>query len=219
MRSNWCSVPGSIKSGLVSTPTVRRPSGSTSAASCSASAVARSAVHGTTTRIIVFRGAMYLLISRFVSAGTSLDWPSVATRASPGRSTRVRSGTSRAVTRTRMTVSVTPPFFAPGSKRMVAFMAAPTSAQGTRSSTPPWALIRAVQSESARARRSSTGARVTTPAPRRRGTPEMASSTLDLPALWSPMTTIAGKSNWAPRPMPRRRSLRSSTSRTSGCCW
>ena len=51
--------------------------------------------------------------------------------------------------------------------------------------------------------------RVTSPVPRGKGTPEMASSTLDLPADWSPMTAICGNGRSCWTPWLRKVSIRS----------
>mmetsp|Transcript_15503 Transcript_15503/g.44117 ORF Transcript_15503/g.44117 Transcript_15503/m.44117 type:complete len:246 (-) Transcript_15503:177-914(-) len=201
MSCTLLSVPGSMRSGFVSTPTVLSPSGSASAANLKASAVAKSALHAQTTSTIDWEGSMKVFDRRLVSSGTSGLCPSVATLAKPGKSTNVSSGAPGAVTR-RCTMSSVMPRRAPrceglrpGNALMVAFRASPTLSQGPSQPGTPSASTEALHVVSwLLDSLSSIGARVTTPVPRSNCTPEIASKTLDLPADWSPMTTILGKS-------------------------
>ena len=63
--------------------------------------------------------------------------------------------------------------------------------------------------------RNSSGHLVTMLVPRGSSTPEMASRTLLLPALWSPTTTTAGRGTSLSRPRERNSSIMSMNGRTS----
>uniref|UniRef100_A0A8W7Q0F7 Uncharacterized protein n=1 Tax=Anopheles coluzzii TaxID=1518534 RepID=A0A8W7Q0F7_ANOCL len=89
-RMSIASVPASIRSSLVSTASVRRPSGSTSFAILSASLVAMSVLAAVTASMIEFGFSMYFSTRSLICASMSSGWSPTGTFVMPGRSTSVR---------------------------------------------------------------------------------------------------------------------------------
>ena len=87
------SVPGSIRSSLVSTPSVLSPNGSSSCASLIASLFARSVFAPVTASIIALGLDMYLRDMSRICSSMSTGWSPTATLAIPGRSTTVSART------------------------------------------------------------------------------------------------------------------------------
>mmetsp|Transcript_29032 Transcript_29032/g.65555 ORF Transcript_29032/g.65555 Transcript_29032/m.65555 type:complete len:238 (+) Transcript_29032:156-869(+) len=84
------SVPGSIRSSLVSTPMVLSPLGSSSLASLRASLLARSVFAPVTASSIALGFDPYCALIWYICSSMSAGWSCTATFVSPGRSTMVR---------------------------------------------------------------------------------------------------------------------------------
>mmetsp|Transcript_1599 Transcript_1599/g.4471 ORF Transcript_1599/g.4471 Transcript_1599/m.4471 type:complete len:206 (-) Transcript_1599:77-694(-) len=125
----------------------------------------------------------------------------------PGKSNRVRSGTSgeRNLITTAAVVENAPPSRSHNLAVNFSITSATSSAFSNLIGAAPslgstQALAVQAAPGGARLMINCVAHRVTSPVPRGKGTPEMASNTDDLPALWSPMTAIwgSGKSCWTP---------------------
>mmetsp|Transcript_3740 Transcript_3740/g.7157 ORF Transcript_3740/g.7157 Transcript_3740/m.7157 type:complete len:391 (+) Transcript_3740:97-1269(+) len=93
IRTSIASVPLSIRSNFVRTPTVRSPAGSTSRAMARASELARSWLAADTARMMQFFCVMYSMTRSRICTSTSAGWSPTATFVMPGRSTRVKLST------------------------------------------------------------------------------------------------------------------------------
>mmetsp|Transcript_91179 Transcript_91179/g.181819 ORF Transcript_91179/g.181819 Transcript_91179/m.181819 type:complete len:245 (-) Transcript_91179:364-1098(-) len=87
------SVPGSMRSSLVSTPIVRSPSGSASCASFRASLLAKSELPAVTARMMAFGFEMNPIHMLRICSSISSGWSPTETLVIPGRSTKVRLST------------------------------------------------------------------------------------------------------------------------------
>ena len=89
-RMSTTSVPGSMRSTLVSTPMVRCPSGSTSRARFKPSEFARSVLAAVTARMMAFDFWMCFSTISLICLSMSRGWSPTGTLVRPGRSTSVR---------------------------------------------------------------------------------------------------------------------------------
>merc|ERR1719247_3932872 len=134
-------------------------------------------------------------------------WPATAVRTMPGKSNNVKSGTSGDLNliTTAAVVEKAPPSLSHNLAVSFSITSATSSAFSNLIGAAPsegstHALAVQALPLGARDMINCVAHRVTSPVPRGKGTPEIASSTDDLPALWSPMTAIwgSGKSCWTP---------------------
>mmetsp|Transcript_21622 Transcript_21622/g.69619 ORF Transcript_21622/g.69619 Transcript_21622/m.69619 type:complete len:219 (-) Transcript_21622:130-786(-) len=185
------SVPWSIRSSLVSTPTVRTPSGSTSLAICSASEFARSVFAAVTARMMHDSSLMKLSTMFRIKRSMSGGWSPTGTRVIPGRSTSVRFSTLAEYTFRLMGLSEMP-LFVPVSASVAASISARTLSKSVNL-TPGLCRNSAQSSPESGVLISwrTSGRRVTMPLPRgRKSRPTMFSNTELLPLDWPPTTAI-----------------------------
>mmetsp|Transcript_11015 Transcript_11015/g.21820 ORF Transcript_11015/g.21820 Transcript_11015/m.21820 type:complete len:224 (+) Transcript_11015:955-1626(+) len=184
---------------------VRSPLGSTARAIWIESLVAMSELAGVTERMMLLGLAVYFSTRSRICVSMSAGWSPTGTLVMPGRSTSVRSGTWGDVMRNLMGLCEIACFF-PVMRSVSSSISFLMSLKTVNlffgqcrnsphsSHSPPPTLPRYVCSCRMR------GARVTMPEPRgRKSFPTMLSSTLLLPLLWLPTTTICGSSTALPR--------------------
>uniref|UniRef100_A0A1I8IKR4 WASH-7_N domain-containing protein n=1 Tax=Macrostomum lignano TaxID=282301 RepID=A0A1I8IKR4_9PLAT len=210
-----CSAPLFTMSGHVSTPMVRSPCGSASLASDSASTVSMSWWHGTTTRMSTCGWLTYLAMSDLVNQGQVGN---------------IRSLDRQVDLLTRdLIVSVRHPLLGlpHGSVHF------PRRVELLVHLVPVDVLLmrpcHGASGSAFHCMDSCRAQRVTMPVPRGNSTPEMASSTEDLPTDWSPTTATMGSLRSLCRPWERSSSIRFSTGRMrwrkaedsagSSSCW
>mmetsp|Transcript_25161 Transcript_25161/g.39629 ORF Transcript_25161/g.39629 Transcript_25161/m.39629 type:complete len:336 (+) Transcript_25161:619-1626(+) len=190
------SLPRPTRSGLVSTASVRRPSGSAAAARSSTSCVAMSWLAGTTASTMVAGWLRYASTMRLMAASVPAPCPAMRVRTMPGRSMSVKSGNVGASISTATSCSLSPVSVPSVAWFMSwATWVARSSGVGTivGAASPPASEARAFHAAPPPLFLcifTWTGHLVTKPAPRGSQRPLMLASTELLPLLWSPTTQI-----------------------------
>ena len=185
-----------MRSSFVSTPSVRSEFGSTSFATRTPSLVAMSALAADTATMTTFLLTMNFLAIFSMSATVDAGWSAVATFVRPGMSTSVRLG-APAARMDSMIGSAETAFLWPFDCKDRSVSRSISARTSRKSVKTVFGLCRnradATSDAGAPCSCSTSGRRVHIPAPRgKKSLPTMASSTLDLPLLWPPTTTIWG---------------------------
>ena len=197
LKTSVASVPLSIRSSFVSTPSVRVELGSTSFATRTPSLVAMSALAADTATMTTFLLTMNFLAIVSMSKTVDAGWSAVATFVRPGMSTSVRLG-APAARMDSMMGSAETAFLWPFDCKDRSVSRSISKRTSLKSEKTVFGLCRnradATSDAGAPCSCSTSGRRVHIPAPRgKKSLPTMASSTLDLPLLWPPTTTIWGR--------------------------